>query len=161
VKVTENVKTNLVTNDTRIVVYDVASGKDLVKSKPVKNFDVQKFRAEEEGDEDEDPVTACLDKLFKTLDSDPQFALKMCEIPSGMKPEHVESRVAAILGNTNLDRLPALAEIKFFYHRGLVSDGLLEKSFQKLLGDAEGAKLATGAEAERIEVVSTLIPREE
>ncbi len=161
VKVTENLKTNLVNNDTRIVVYDVASGKDLVKSKPVKNFEVQNYRAEKPKSGDVDPIVACLDKLFAALDSDPQFALKMSAIPSGIKPEHVESRVAAILGNAKLERLQALAEIKFFHHRGLASDGLLEKSFQKLLGDADGAKLASGTEEERIEVVSALVPPED
>ena len=68
--------------------------------------------------------------------------------------------MAAILASEDFERLPALAEIKFFCHRGLVSDGLLEKSFQKVLGEAEGAKLASGTEDERVEVISTLIPRE-
>jgi hypothetical protein len=77
-----------------------------------------------------------------------------------MRPEHVERRVAAILAREGAEPLPALAEIKFFHHRGLISDGLLEKAFQKVLGEADGAKLATGTEEERIEVVSTLLPHE-
>jgi hypothetical protein len=161
VKVTENLKTKLITNDTRIAVYNVATGEQIERSKVLNNFEVQRFRAEEDKDE-EDPVTVCLDRLFTALDGSPEHGgLKATDLPAGTKPEHVEGRVAAILADRNMPRLAALAEIKFFYHRGLVSDGLLEKSFQKLLGDAEGAKLASGKEEERIEVASTLIPRED
>ncbi len=84
----------------------------------------------------------------------------MREIPAEIRPEHVESRVAAILASEDFDRLPALAEIKYFHHRKLLSDSLLTKSFQKVLGEAEGAKLATGTEAERLEVIGTLLPLE-
>jgi hypothetical protein len=159
VEVTENRKTSLITNETRIVVYDVAGGEAIEKSKSLNNITIQKFRAEEEKDE-EDPVTASFDKIFTSLDSDPERGLKMREMPAEIRPEHVQSRVAAILASEGFERLRALAEIKFFYHRGLVSDGLLEKSFQKVLGEAEGAKLASGKEDERVEVISTLIPRE-
>ncbi|MHB8972408.1 MAG: hypothetical protein ACYC4N_18360 [Pirellulaceae bacterium] len=158
IEVNENQKTNLVVNETRIVVYDVAKGEDLEKSKPLNNIAIQKLRAENEKKDEEDPVTACFAKLFKMLDDDPEKGLKMREIPAEIKPEHVESRVAAILAREDIARLPALAEIKFFHHRGLVSDGLLTKSFQKVLGEAEGAKLATGTEAERLEVIGTLLP---
>jgi hypothetical protein len=157
VEVKESVKTNLINNDARLVVYDVATGEPLKRSKLLNNITVQKYRAEEEKD-DEDPVTEAFDELFTALDSDPERALKVREMPAEIVPEHVASRVAAILASGDFERLPALAEIKFFHHRGLISDGLLEKSFQKVLGDAEGAKLASGTEAERSEVISTLIP---
>lgn len=156
VQVKENVKTNLVNNDTRIVIYDVASGEPLKRSKPLNNIAVQKYRAEEEKD-DEDPVTLAFDELFTVLDSDPERALKMCDMPAGIRPEHVESRVAAILASATSERLSALAEIKFFHHRGLISDGLLEKSFQKVLGEPAGTKLASGKEEARLDVVNTLI----
>ncbi len=159
VEVTQNPKTNLVVNETRIVLWNVAKNEDFEKSKSLNNITIQKFRAEAEKGE-EDPVTACFDKMFKTLDDDPVKALKMREIPAEIRPEHVESRVAAILASEDFDRLPALAEIKYFHHRKLLSDSLLTKSFQKVLGEADGAKLATGTEAERLEVISTLLPSE-
>ena len=159
VEVTENRKTSLITNETRIVVYDVATGESIEKSKSLNNITIQKFRAEEEKDE-EDPVTSSFDKIFTALDSDSERGLKMRKMPAEIRPEHVQSRVAAILASEDFERLPALAEIKFFCHRGLVSSGLLEKSFQKVLGEAEGAKLASGTEDERVEVISTLLPRE-
>lgn len=157
VEVKESVKTNLINNETRVVVYDVASGESLKRSKLLNNITIQKYRAEEEKDE-EDPVTVAFDELFTALDSDPERGLKLREMPAEILPEHVQSRVAAILASGDFERLPALAEIKFFSHRGLISDGVLEKSFQKVLGDAEGAKLASGTEEERAEVISTLIP---
>jgi hypothetical protein len=160
VEVAQNLKTNFVINETRIVVWDVAKGEDIEKSKSLNNITIQKLRAEDKEDEEEDPVTACFDKLFKKLDDDPAIGLKMREIPAEIKPEHVESRVAAILASEDFERLPALAEIKYFHHRGLVSDGLLTKSFQKVLGEAEGAKLATGTEEERLAIISTLLPSE-
>ena len=158
VEVKENVKTRLITNETRMVVYDVASGESLEKSKSLNNITVQKFRDEKK--DDEDPVTVTFDKFFAALDGDSEHGLKVCEMPAELRPEHVESRVAAILESEDFERLPALAEIRFYCHRGLISDGLLEKSFQKVLGEADGSKLASGTEAERAEVVSTLMPRE-
>ena len=152
-------KTNLVNNETRIIVRDVVKGEDIEKSKELNNIAIQKARADDKKEGD-DPVTAALEKLFKTLDEDGPKRLKVKEFPSDMRPEHVEGRVAAILAREGAEPLPALAEIKFFHHRGLISDGLLEKAFQKVLGEADGSKLATGTEEERIEVVSTLLPHE-
>ncbi|MHB8953064.1 MAG: hypothetical protein ACYC4U_08780 [Pirellulaceae bacterium] len=160
VEVTQNVKTNLVANETRIVVWNVAKRETLEKSKSLNNFAVQKSRAEgQKGDED--LVVSCVAKLFQILDEDPAKALKMREFPAEIRPEHVQSRVAAILSSEEYERLPALAEIKYFHHRGLVSDDLLKKSFQKVLGEEEGAKLATGKEEERLGVVSTLLPSDD
>ena len=102
IEVNENQKTNLVVNETRIVVYDVAKGEDLEKSKPLNNIAIQKLRAEDEKKDEEDPVTACFAKLFKMLDDDPEKGLKMREIPAEIKPEHVESRVAAILAKEDI-----------------------------------------------------------
>jgi hypothetical protein len=159
VTVSQNVKTNLVNNETRIVVRDVVKGEDIEKSKDLKNIEIQKARAEDKKEGD-DPVTVAFDKLFKVLDEDGPKRLKVKDFPSELRPEHVEGRVAAILAKEGAEPLPALAEIKFFHHRGLISDGLLEKAYQKVLGEADGSKLATGTEEERIEVVSTLLPHE-
>ena len=104
-------------------------------------------------------MTVAFDEFSRRSTATPNAAEDVRDA-GGVRPEHVESRVAAILASGDFERLPALAEIKFFSHRGLISDGLLEKSFQKVLGEAEGAKLASGTEAERTEVISTLIPPE-
>lgn len=159
VTVSQNVKTNLVNNETRIVIRDVGAGEDIEKSKDLNNITIQKARAEDKKEGD-DPVTAALDKIFKALDEDGPKRLKVKDFPAEIRPEHVERRVAAILAKEGAEPLPALAEIKFFHHRGLISDGQLEKAYQKVLGEADGSKLATGTEDERIEVVSTLLPHE-
>ena len=44
VEVTQNLKTNLVANETRIVVLDVAKGEDVERSKPLNNITIQKLR---------------------------------------------------------------------------------------------------------------------
>ncbi len=157
VSVDENIKTKFVTNKTRLVVWDVAKGVELAKTGTFQNIQIQKSRAEDP--DGEDPVASGFDKLFAVLDSDPVKAIQVRDVPAELKREHVEGRVAALLADTQVDKLAALAEIKYFSHRGLISDGLLAKSFQQLLGDANGSKLATGSEEERLEVLAALLPR--
>lgn len=158
VDVEENLRTKFVTNKTRLVVWDVAKGTELAKSGVFQNIQIQKQRAENpDGD---DPVTVGFDKLFAVLDSDPGKTIKVQDVPTTLKREHVEGRIAALLANPPADRLAVLAEIRYFRHRGLISDGLLVKSYQELLGDEKGMKLATGSQKERLEVLEPLLPQE-
>ncbi len=159
VDVNQNFKTKFVNNDTKIEVWDVRRGVSLKRTRPLNNIQVQKARAEDDND-DEDPVKITLDSLFEDLSAEAEDGLKLRDFPEAIRPEHVKSRVAAILTDDQLERLPVLAEIKFYHSRGLLDDATLTKSFQKVLGELDGAKLSEGKEEERLEVVESLLPRE-
>ncbi len=157
VEVAENRKTSLVVNETNIVLWDVKKGVEFAKTKPLNNIAVQKKRDE---DKDEKPIEATLDSLFKDLGAEAAKGVKLREFPAEIVSEHVKERVLAILSVDTADRLSVLAEIKFYHSRGLIDDATLTKSFQKILGELDGAKLAQGKEKERLEVVEGLLPRE-
>ncbi len=157
VEVSENRKTGLVINETNLVLWDVQKGVELVKTKSLNNIALQKSRDEKE---DEDPLVTTLDTLFKDLDTEGEKGLKLRDFPEGIRPEHVKDRVLAILADEKAERLPVLAEIKFYHSRGLIDDSTLTKSFQKVLGETDGAKLAQGKEKDRREVLDGILPKE-
>ncbi len=156
VNIKENYKTGLITNETRMVVYSVKKGKEIYKSKDINNIKVQIARAEGMSD-DEDIVEDTFDKMFTALGDDPESGLTVRDIPEALTPENVKGYVAALISSEQFDRLPVLAEIKFFHHRGLITDEMLTKAFQHVLGELEGAKLAEGKADERLAVVTPLI----
>ena len=156
VEVSENRKTGYVTNETRIVVWDVGKQQELVRTRALNNIAVQKLRGEK-GKVQDDPVAAALDKLFDALDSGSEEALKVSEFPAEIRPEHVLGRIEAMLSSQDEELLPKLAEIKFYHHRGLIDDGTFAKSLECALGD-EGVTLATGDEEARLAVIGRLLP---
>ena len=157
VKVKENPKTGYVINEARLVVYNVAEKDDFVRTKTLNNITTQKHRADDK--KDDDPVEVIFEKFFKDLDEDQEKRIALEDLPP-FKPEHVMSRVKKIVDSQQMPKLAALAEIKFFHHRGLITDAAMTESFQKLLGELEGAKLAEGNEKERLAVVENLLPRD-
>jgi hypothetical protein len=157
-KVSQNRKTQLVNNETYIVLWDVRSRAEITKTRDLDNIAVQKIRAKEEEDE-QDPVAALIEKLFSEMESDAPESLKLRPFPD-ISPELAQTRIATILADEQLERLPVLAEIKYYRSREFIDDDILTKSFQKVLGELDGAKLAQGNEEERIEVVKNLLPSE-
>ncbi|MBM4090501.1 MAG: hypothetical protein FJ276_13925 [Planctomycetes bacterium] len=166
VKVEQNRKTGFVINETRVAVFQVATRKEIRKGKELRNTEVQLKRADLKDDAD-DPVKVEIDKLFAPFFADaapegdqPDLRVKMSEIPQGMAPEHVKGRVESLLASASDKQLPTLAEIKFYHHRGLLDDETFAASFQKVLGEADGAKLAKGTEEERLAAVAGLLPKD-
>ncbi len=157
-EVSENHKTGLVINETRLVFWDVKKGAEFARTSKLNNIAVQRKRDEDKND---DPVENTLDELFKEqLAADSEKGLKLTSFPEAIRPEHVKDRVLAILSVDIKDRLPILAEIKFYQSRGLLDEATLTKSFQKLLGEVDGAKLAQGKKEDRLEVLQGLLPEE-
>jgi hypothetical protein len=156
VNIKKNYKTGLVTNETKMVVYDVKKAKGFYKCKGINNVKVQIARKEGMGD-DEDIVEAAFEKMFTALDENQETGLKMKDIPDALTPDNVKSYVTGLISSEQFDRLPVLAEIKFFHHRGLITDEMLTKAFQHVLGELDGAKLAEGKPVERLAVVESLI----
>ncbi len=156
VNIKKNYKTGVITNDTKMAVYDVKKAKVLYKGRGINNVKVQLARKEGMSDDD-DIVEAAFEKMFTALDENDESGLKMKDIPDALTPDNVKTYVTGLISSEQFDRLPVLAEIKFFHHRGLITDEMLTKAFQHVLGELDGAKLAEGKPAERLAVVESLI----
>ncbi len=156
--VKRNPKTGLVNNGSRIVVWDVRRRETLFRTKLLDNIAVQKLCADE--DLEEDPVESVIEKLMEDFEAKEGSVLTLGKLPEGLQTEHVKGRVAMLLSSEDTAQLPTLAEIKFYHSKGLLDDATLTKSFQKLLGELDGAKLAEGKEEERLEAVEHLLPAE-
>jgi hypothetical protein len=154
-----NVRNGVLTNKTRIVIYDVAADQVIARSPLLNNVKIQ-LRRSDPRYADEDPVNDALDDLFEDLiDKESESCLVVAdEMPEGLLPEHVKGRVNSLVGGEQLNRLPMLAEIKMWHERGLLDDEAFTQAFQTVLGEMEGAKLAEGKPSERRSVVEQLIP---
>ncbi len=145
VTVTLNPRVQLVINNTSIVLFDVATGKDVFDTKPLNNIDVQKDRTEGKPDD----VDKTLVSIFQHVDQ----TWRLGPLPS-MEPQSVLTRIGTLLSDgPGENPLPALAEIRMYHSRGLLQDAHLQLAYQRLLGDEPGKLLATGTEEEKKQVV--------
>lgn len=150
VAVKVNPKTALITNDTKMVLIDVAKGARLHTGKLMNNFKVQKARA----DSKDDGVAKEIESLFEFIDAN----LIMSPIPSALTSEHIAKRVASLVASKPDDMLPVLTEIRFWNRKSLLDDDGLTAAFSAMLSPEIGAQLATGTEDERKEIVKRWLP---
>lgn len=150
-------RAGFVRNDTHIVLFDVPSGEEILKTASLNNITVQKARANKRNDED--PVEVALDNLFEDLNADSgDRSLKLQEFPEAVNSENVKGRITKILDDDDLGKLAVLAEVKCYHAKGLINDATLTKCYQKVLGETDGAKLAQGDEEERVAVLAAFLP---
>ena len=162
VQLKDNVRPQLVTNDTRLVVYDVRGGikATLVRTPELNNIQIQRFRDEDDEDsKEEDPVDAAFARFWEMLDEDPSAGLMLTEIPEQLQSENVLGRIRSLLDSPPENPLPVLSEIKFYQRRGLLSDEHLKMAYQRLIGELPGGKLAEGTLEERTEVLDRWLPK--
>lgn len=140
-------RTNLVTNDTDLYLYDVASGKDLFRTRrSLRNLAIQHQRAKG----DEDNVARTLIGLFQEIDEN----WRLGELPA-MTPEAVLDRVRVLLNQKTPETVLAdLAEIRMYHTRELLTDEHLQIAYNHLLGEQLGTPLATGSEEERKQIIA-------
>ena len=150
VSVKVNPKTRLVTNDTKVVLIDVAKGGRLHTGKLLNNFKVQKARSESK----EDGISKEIDKLFEFIDAN----LTMVPPPSILNSGHITKRVASLVSTKPDDILPVLTEIRFWHRRNLLDDEGLTAAFSQMLSPEIGEQLATGSEDERKAIVKRWLP---
>jgi len=143
-------RTQQISTNYKIQVYNVADGKDTYRmKKTLKNIAVQVDRANENRRGD-DLVDEAMEKLFEHLDSDWRLA-RMPEL----QQEHALGRIGALLKETHENPLAVLAEIRMYHTRGLIQDNHLLLAYQrKLQNDQFGTELATGTEEERKQVIA-------
>ncbi|MCL4205856.1 MAG: hypothetical protein KJ000_25515 [Pirellulaceae bacterium] len=151
-----NPRAQLVINNTSLLIFDVATGKEVFGTKPLNNIEVQKDRMEGKPDD----VAKALVAMFEHVDQ----TWKLGPVPA-MEPQQVLTRIGAILNEgPGANPLPALAEVRMYHSRGLLQDNHLELAYQRLLGDEQaGRVLATGTVEEKravIEKYMSTAPRE-
>ena len=67
---------------------------------------------------------------------------------------------AAMLGELGHPRaVPVLAEARMYQTRGLLQDSHYLAACQKLLGEADGTKLATGSREEKLVIIGKWLPQ--
>jgi hypothetical protein len=150
IDVNKNAKTGYVTNETKLNVYDVASGEMLIASKKLNNVNV--FRASQSGDSPTKEVDKALDPVWKLIDD----KLALQDLPN-LTREQVAGRVAQLLASDSDQPLQELAEIRAYYGRGLMNDEELTKAYDMLVGD-QGLVLITGSSKERRKAVDAWMP---
>ena len=140
-------------NETTIHVHDLAQAKELYDSKTLNNIQIQLERADPKGDQD--PVEKELEALFKFVDANWHVG----PLPAGLQAEHVLNRLRILLAEPHENPLPVLAEARMYQTRGLLQDSHYLAACQKLLGEADGTKLATGSKEEKLVIVGKWLPQ--
>lgn len=137
-------------NRTKLTATDVASGK-VVASETLDQFDVYEMR--ELRPNAPDPVEKAIERIFEKLA--PVYTMQaMPEIPA----ESALNRARQLIADPPADPLTALAEMRYYLHKGLMDDAQYAIACKNLAGDASvGEKLASQKEEDRVAAVETLL----
>lgn len=155
VSLKKNRRNEVVTNTTRVMVYDVQRGErpdGWGRFKTMTNVAVQLDRKKE--GERKDPVDSEFESLFGEFNT----MLKGAALPEGLKPEHVAGRIAQIVSSPPKFLPTALAEIKYYQTAGFADEQQVKTAFQTLLGEEDGARLAVGSAEEKLQAMSRFLP---
>jgi hypothetical protein len=153
VLVTVNPRLGTIKNETTIRVHDLAQTRELYESKALNNIAVQIERVEKK--EDQDPVDKAVESLFKYVDEN----WKLGPLPAALQADNVLNRLRAVLAESHENPLAALAEARMYQTRGLLQDNHYLAACQKLVGEAEGTKLASGSREEKLAVIGKWLPQ--
>ncbi len=150
---------NIVQNDMRIRVLDVATGQSLTTCK-ISNLDIYRETRNPKNPSEENPkrsvstaVHEQMDAMFNTVDS----KIKVRAIPN-LEASAVRARVANLLGFSHKDRLLALAELRLYQSRGYLSEDDMAVALDLMLGD-EGLSLLSGAPDKQKEIMARFVDR--
>lgn len=153
VKVAKNPRTGSISNDTRLVLQDVATGTELARGDELNNVKIQNAREKDSGDDTVENMFA------KFLGQQVDQKLKAVELPAAVTADAIRQSRLPLLTASEVDNpLPLLAEIRFYRTRDLLTDEDVLAAFTKIVGEEAGKKLATGTEDERKEAVSEWLP---
>jgi len=150
-----NSRTNLVTTTTRFDVIDMVKGTVLFKGPSLTNIKVQQAQTAGKADLVEKAIETFAQRL-----EDPRDGLVVTDLPAGMKPQHAAARVEYLAGQQYSNPLPFLAEITFYFSRGLIDDEIRTRAYQQILDQRAGEKLSLGKDTERLEILSRWLPKE-
>jgi hypothetical protein len=138
-------------NTTQISLHNVQSKELIHSGGSLVNVQVRKAREEKKGD---DPVDAEMGRVFAVVDE--RLAAK--DFPANAKPEKVVTFVDKLLEQKSDNPLPALAEIRFFRSKDLITSEKMVEAYGKLLGPEVGEKVAGGDAAAALESLAKWLP---
>jgi hypothetical protein len=150
-EMTVNRKTNLITNETEMLLFDVAKKTQLYATDKFNNLKIQNER---QGNKD-DGVKEQFDKLFKFVDEN----LLVTAPPATLNAANVLVRVSSLASAKHDSVLPVLAEIRFWQRKGLLPEAEMLNAYKQLLGDEPGTQLVSGDDAAKRKALEKWLPR--
>ena len=141
-----------VVNTTKISFINVATKEVIYSGASLTNGLVAKAR--EDKKKNGDPVEAEMEKMFGMVDE----KLVGGAFPANAKPEKVATFVDKLADGKPANPLPALAEIRFFRSKELITSEKMIEAYGKLLGAEVGPKVASGDPAEVLASLGKWLP---
>lgn len=151
VQVEQNKRTGRVTNDTRVQVVSLKSGKVIASSKKLNNIEVQKRMEDGEGD----GIDTALQVVFSKIDEQ----VILTTMPT-LKPEVAQKRISDLVNSKQVPTLKALGEVCLFHHLKLINDEEKTSAYELLLEGADGNTLGTGSVEDKRPVLDKLMPKQ-
>lgn len=138
-------------NKTRISATDVASSKIVYSSDLLDQFDLYELR--ETRPNAPDPVDKAIDGMFEKLA--PLYAMQ--EMPE-ISAESALNRARQLIADPPVDPLPALAEMRYYLHKGLLDEAQYAIACKNLATQQNvGERLASQTAEDRIAAVEKLV----
>lgn len=137
-------------NVTRLRIYDVTSGKTVVVSKAIDNFEVYKL-ADADRKSERESVEEVLSSVFTVLDE----KLVMKPMPR-LDAEAAKKRVISLIELASQEPLRALAEIRLYQWQQAIDEGHVATAFHMAGGD-DALSILHGLPEARREVLDELI----
>lgn len=150
VQVEQNKRTGRVTNDTRVQVINLKTGKIMASSKKLNNIEVQKRMEDGQGD----GIDAAMQPVFSKVDE----LLILSPMPT-LKPEIAQKRISDLVNSKQIPTLKALGEVCLFHHLKLINDEERTSAYELLLEGADGNTLGTGSVEDKRGVLDKLMPK--
>jgi hypothetical protein len=138
-------------NKTKVTATDVSSLKPVAATPTVDQFDVYEMR--ELRPNAPDPVDQAIKTLFESLV--PLYAMQ--EMPE-ISAESALNRARQLIADPPADPLPALAEMRYYLHKGLMDEAQYAIACKNLATEpGVGEKLGSQSEEDRIAAVEALV----
>ncbi|MDZ4851540.1 MAG: hypothetical protein SGI77_19795 [Pirellulaceae bacterium] len=150
VEVTVKRSPNMIYNECRAKVINLADGKVLAASKLLKNTDAQK-EIDRVG---KTFVEGAMKPVLNYLDE----KVAMVDIPIALTPELIKTkRLTVLLDGTPRPKLSALGEVRLYREKTLLEPSDVNQAYESILGPDDGKSLAVGTEEARLEIVKKLL----
>ena len=149
-----NPKTGIVTTNTSVDLYDVQTGKKIHATQQLSNVTVQLTRESPRFQRKNDPVDVMVEGIVTAIDE----RIKLKPMPAGLNPQNTLNRVTSLVSSQYENPLPVLTEIRYYNSRELLTDELLRKAYEHMLGKDAGKSLAEGSASKKQEAIQQWIP---
>jgi hypothetical protein len=144
VDVAENRRTGMITNNSKVLIYNVQTGEIYRESVTRLLNNIQVEREREKNGDRADAVDKALDPVFAFIDAQ----LTLGETPEVVTAEATSAHLPSLANEDPSRLLQRLNEIRFYRSRNLLNNEQLESSYQQIIGD-EGRTLALGSAAQK------------